>query len=712
MFAQAPTPEPSTHSSASALPIGTRLGEFEISRVLGAGGFGIVYLAVDHALQREVAIKEYMPASLAGRTETLHLSLHSQTDAATFALGLKSFVNEARLLARFDHPSLLKVLRFWEANGTAYMAMPVMRGSTWKDVRLALDGPPSEAWVLRMLLPLLGAIERLHAEGVYHRDISPDNIQIEANGNPVLLDFGAARHVISDKSLALTTILKPAYAPIEQYAEQGSVKQGPWTDLYSLGATLHYVLLARPPVPATVRAVHDDPSPLTTLALPGCSDRFLRTIDWMLAPRPGDRPRSVADLRAALDGHTEPPPRAAPQPAAAHSWDTTQMLPAAGLGAAAGALDFALPEPPHADPSSSPALGLPPDEEITRPSWLLLGSADPAQPASEAGARGYADAPLPAVVTLQFAPAWGEAALPPAAVLPAAASAVQAAPQVTLPPALVNGEQVRSVIVPQVDAPTAPPTAAQAAWVVPPVLANVAPTRAQRPWLPVAVFVGGLLAALVVVARFWQPAVAPSTAAATATTATTSAATANPTPPASAGALAAAAPVEVILPNTVRDPAAEAAAAASAEAASAAAATPAAAGVAKGAAKTAASTAANTSANTALRADAAKAASLARPASTGPASEATTSTYAPAPAAGPGAAANTVSSGAAYGTTAPTPTPKAAPAADPAPAATGPDSCTGKGGMAGFICMERQCSRAENASHPDCMNWHKNARRE
>ena len=307
----------------SALPRGTRLGEFELRHVLGVGGFGIVYLAFDHALEREVAVKEYLPATLVGRTETMHVTLRSQSDADTFALGLKSFVNEARLLAHFDHPSLLKVLRFWEANGTAYMAMPVLRGHTVKEVRLDMKQPPDEAWMRALLDPLLGAIERLHAEGVFHRDIAPDNIQIEPDGRPVLLDFGAARRVISDKTQSLTAILKPAYAPIEQYAEAGSVKQGPWTDLYALGATMHYVLLARPPLPATTRAVHDDLPALSAQELPGCSAEFLNILDWMLAPRPADRPQSVAAVRDVLAGRAPAPRRRTAEPADAGSWERT-----------------------------------------------------------------------------------------------------------------------------------------------------------------------------------------------------------------------------------------------------------------------------------------------------------------------------------------------------------------------------------------------------
>lgn len=346
----------------SALHAGTRLGEYELLRLLGVGGFGIVYLAFDHALEREVAIKEYMPASLAGRTETMHVSIRSQSDAESFALGLKSFVNEAKLLARFDHPSLLKVHRFWEANGTAYMAMPVMRGRTVKEIRHDMQGTPDDAWTRRILMPLLGAIERLHSEGVYHRDIAPDNIQIEPDGSPVLLDFGAARRVLSDKTQSLTAILKPAYAPIEQYGEAGSVRQGPWTDLYALGATLHYLLLGRPPPPATARTVHDEASSLTTDNLPGCSEAFLHTIDWMLCPRPTDRPQSVAELRSVLEGRVplpmRLPDRKSAEAARAGRIDldvgdgATQIMPRANLSAPATEhvwIDPAPSAPLHAD---------------------------------------------------------------------------------------------------------------------------------------------------------------------------------------------------------------------------------------------------------------------------------------------------------------------------------------------------------------------------
>ncbi|MEK8051490.1 protein kinase [Ideonella sp. DXS22W] len=409
----------------SALPRGTRLGEFEIRRVLGVGGFGIVYLAFDHALEREVAIKEYMPGSLAGRSPaTLEVAVLSQANAESFSLGLRSFVNEARLLARFDHPSLVKVHRYWEAHHTAYMAMPYYAGQNLQQVRRALREPPDEAWLRAIVEPLLGALARLHREGVYHRDISPDNVLIEPDGRPVLLDFGAARRVIGDKSMALTAILKPAYAPIEQYGEAGAVKQGPWTDLYALGATVHYLLVGRAPPPATTRTVHDDMPPLARQALPGCSERFLRCIDWMLQPRPADRPHQVADLVDALAGRREPP-------AADEPFERTQLMRRGG------------PAPSSAPPSSAPPPSPPPDappadgratgpEQPDAQAWAPTAVAEPATAAPEIWIDGRAPAspgtdrttteeappPAPASRPLDAAPPVDPPAATPASAVP------------------------------------------------------------------------------------------------------------------------------------------------------------------------------------------------------------------------------------------------------------------------------------------------------
>lgn len=300
-------------SDHDALPAGTRLAEFEIECVLGSGGFGVVYRAIDHALQRRVAIKEYLPSALVVRGAEGRVGLRSPAQADTFELGRRSFLNEARLLARFDHPSLVKVYRFWEANETAYMVMPYYEGVTLREARRDMTKPPSEAWLRGLLGPLLGALEVLHRAQVYHRDIAPDNILLlgDASGEgecqPVLLDFGAARHVISDHTQTLTAIVKPSFAPIEQYAESAQLKQGPWTDLYALGAVVHFCLTGRPPMPATTRVVHDDLPALRTIG-PAIERDFgrrygaslLGAVDHALAVRPADRPASVQAWRDEL----------------------------------------------------------------------------------------------------------------------------------------------------------------------------------------------------------------------------------------------------------------------------------------------------------------------------------------------------------------------------------------------------------------------------
>ena len=284
------------------MPPGTRFGEFEIIRVLGVGGFGIVYLAQDHSLERQVALKEYMPASLAARGDGPLITVRSSSFVETYAIGLRSFINEARLLARFDHPSLVKVYRFWEDNVTAYMVMPYLEGITLRDARRAMTHAPDEAWLRSVLDPMLDALEQLHGEGVFHRDIAPDNILLPPTGAPILLDFGAARRVISDRTQSLTAILKPSYAPIEQYADMTGMRQGPWTDLYALGAVMHFLLFGAPPAPATTRALQGDAGQIEQRVVPGVSPRFLSVVAWMLGVRPLERPQSVAALRAVLKG--------------------------------------------------------------------------------------------------------------------------------------------------------------------------------------------------------------------------------------------------------------------------------------------------------------------------------------------------------------------------------------------------------------------------
>jgi serine/threonine protein kinase len=320
--------------SSDILPAGTKLLEFEITELIGKGGFGIIYRAYDRLLQRDVAIKEYMPAALAKRGHDWQVTAASSKSADTFQAGMKSFINEARLLAQFDHPSLLKVYRFWEANGTAYMAMPFYEGITLKQTFAAAAEPPSQQWLTDLLRALLDALDQLHRGQCFHRDIAPDNILILKNGRPLLLDFGAARHVIGEMTHALTAILKPGYAPVEQYADELDIKQGAWTDIYALAAVMYRAITGKVPVASTARLITDPLKPLAVVAAGRYSDAFLRGIDRALAVRPEDRPQSVAELRTllGLDDRRQTP-RASEAPMATSekaiqedSTETTQVM--------------------------------------------------------------------------------------------------------------------------------------------------------------------------------------------------------------------------------------------------------------------------------------------------------------------------------------------------------------------------------------------------
>lgn len=284
----------------NALPLGYRFNEFEIKEVIGGGGFGIVYRAWDHQLERDIAIKEFMPASLAVRSDDLNLVLRSERFSKTFHAGLNSFIQEARLLARFNHPNLLHVLRFWVQNDTAYMGTVFYSGTTLSSFRERHPQSVNEAWIRRLLPPLLGAIKTIHEAGYLHRDISLDNIQIQSSGEPILLDFGSARKTIGNLSDESETMLRPGYAPIEQYSDNDESEQGAWTDIYALGAVLHTLITGAPPPVSVVRSIEDNYQPLVQRRLAGYSASLLSAVDRALALKPEDRPQSIDDFAALM----------------------------------------------------------------------------------------------------------------------------------------------------------------------------------------------------------------------------------------------------------------------------------------------------------------------------------------------------------------------------------------------------------------------------
>ena len=305
--------------NANALPKGTRIFEFEIEHVLGEGGFAIVYLAFDHSLHRHVALKEYLPAELAFRQDESGIVLRSVQYHRTFDAGRKSFVEEARFLAQFEHPSLVKVHRVFESNGTAYMVQGYYPGESLSAVLKGGRRYASEADLRTVVVPLLAAVELLHSRQCLHRDIAPDNIIIQPSGVPVLLDFGAARRIIGDMTQALTAVLKPSFAPIEQYTEDGGLAQGPWTDVYALAATLRMAITGKPPPSSVGRTIKDGIVQLADDPPPNFSLAFLRGIDGGLALLPAERPQTIAGFRAAMGLEADEDATSPPAPATARS---------------------------------------------------------------------------------------------------------------------------------------------------------------------------------------------------------------------------------------------------------------------------------------------------------------------------------------------------------------------------------------------------------
>jgi len=302
------------------LPAGTVLAEtYEIEGTLGKpGGFGITYLARDRRLDDLVAVKEFFPMSIARRLgdgKTLVPATHDHAEA--FAAGRQSFVAEARMLARFRHPNIVRVRSLFEENGTGYLVMDYLEGRTLASHLVRMGGHVPAETALAIARPLLSALRALHAQNVLHRDLDPHNVYITNQQEVVLLDFGAARQAqVTGDTRSLSVILKPGYAPYEQYASRG--RQGPWTDVYALAATLYRMLAGHPPPEALSRLSDDDLVPVENAV----RDRYGETlppslaaaIAWGLQVRPADRPQDVDAFAALLFADAEPPEHVAPAP--------------------------------------------------------------------------------------------------------------------------------------------------------------------------------------------------------------------------------------------------------------------------------------------------------------------------------------------------------------------------------------------------------------
>jgi serine/threonine protein kinase len=305
-------------SHGQALPAGTQLEEFVIERVLGSGGFGITYLARDKRLGRRVVVKENLPVQFCWREQS-SLTVRPRHDAGddedNFRYTLESFEREATTLASLDHPSIVKVLRSFEANGTAYFVMPFVEGTAFDEVIRARQSEGhgfSEDELGGMLWRVLDALGYLHDRGIYHRDIKPGNILVTATGEPVLIDFGAARQRLSERSL--TVIESAGYTPFEQLQTRGEI--GPWSDFYSLAATFYKALTGETPAKAADRVMDDPVLPLTSRPeLNGrYSHRLLASIDQAMSPSARNRFQTSEAWKSYAWGdpaHAAPPETAA-----------------------------------------------------------------------------------------------------------------------------------------------------------------------------------------------------------------------------------------------------------------------------------------------------------------------------------------------------------------------------------------------------------------
>jgi len=330
--AGSPKLPPAPPTDIASLPAGYRINEYSFERPLGDGGFGITYLARDSNLQLPVAIKEYFPRDLVTRGPNQQVQVRDANPEhqEQYDWGLERFLDEARALATFRHPNIVRVLRYFRENGTAYIVMEYESGLSLKRW-VPQNAPLSQRALLSIVYPVLDGLEAVHKTGFLHRDIKPDNIYVRADGTPVLLDFGAARRVTVDQDM--TNIVSPGFAPFEQYHSQGN--QGPWTDIYSLGAVMYWMTTGKKPLESAARVKHDIMLPASSLAEVNVyGATLLDAIEWAMHPDESRRPQTVALFRAAIQGSeksdaVQTPPQLQPDRPAINAAGQAATLPGA-----------------------------------------------------------------------------------------------------------------------------------------------------------------------------------------------------------------------------------------------------------------------------------------------------------------------------------------------------------------------------------------------
>lgn len=295
----------SSKIEAKTLPVDYELQCYTIKSILGQGGFGVTYLAQDNNLEREVAIKEFMPREIAERKNDYTIQPLREELTEKLEWGLERFIREARTLSKFNHDNIVRVYSVFKENNTAYMVMSYEHGMSFQE-KLLKDGRPNEEELIRILFDLTAGLEVLHEARFIHRDIKPGNIFIREDGTAVLLDFGSARQAIGEETMTLTKVVTPGYAPFEQYYSRSDM-QGPWTDIYSLGATCYKAITGEPPKDSTFRNRYTGEEAINEIWKDldkyneDYSTFFLRAIEHSLRSNHKERPQTVREWRAMLE---------------------------------------------------------------------------------------------------------------------------------------------------------------------------------------------------------------------------------------------------------------------------------------------------------------------------------------------------------------------------------------------------------------------------
>jgi len=306
-----------TQQANQPLPAGFQLDEYCIEHQLSLGGFSIVYVASDSQGKR-VAIKEYLPNTLALRGEGETAPVISEEHLPAFRYGMKCFFEEGRALAGLSHPNVIRVLNFFRANDTVYMVMEYEQGHTLQELIQKNRTSVTENFIRNVFTKMLNGLREVHSHRLLHLDLKPSNIYMRNNHVPVLIDFGAARQTLVCDTPMLKPMYTPGFASPEHYSQRELL--GPWSDIYSVGASMYACLSASTPVPADSRLLKDELRPAMVLWQGKYSDQLLETIDWCMCLNHRYRPQSVFALQKAL---TEPV--MAPPPPPRDTW-LTQMV--------------------------------------------------------------------------------------------------------------------------------------------------------------------------------------------------------------------------------------------------------------------------------------------------------------------------------------------------------------------------------------------------